>query len=618
MSPATAGSAKLATSVRWAIRGTAGTPRPAQADAPMLATTNATTTAPTAQADQPHRAIAHSSPAPVATLKHHHQPRRGVADGGRRASPVRRVRPTIFTPRAAPDPVVFSQGNPATSTQVAASPAPDESARRTANLALTTVGSGSPVPEEAPAARRADTQPVAASRWTRGDDGDDTAARRYLTLPTGEAGAELFQRLLDSFLGRCVRRFVRMAGIDRCIVLSSQAFTALIPILILVSTLAPAGYDDVIARTIINKFALTGDSADAVNQLFAIQAGAAGSASLFSALLVIWSGISFTRRLQTMYRMAWEQDKEGVRSGLFAAFGLLVLLAEMVALYIVRSLFRQFPPSWFWVVLVSVATGVVLWTSIPYLLLNRQLHWRRLLVAGTLAAVGSTLFSMATTVYMSELVTEYTDYYGLFGVTIAMVGWLLAAAGVIVASTAIGAEFDASDALWVRRLKVRFRLHDPAQDISVDTSDTPSDGLNADDLVMLLRALVNWLALTAAVWAATALVPGIDVPGGFITYLGVSILFGFVNALLGPLLHLVALPLSVFTLGSVALVVNTILLAVTAGLSENLSVGGLGSVILGTLVISVVTTVLELVLHPFARRPVGSSDPGEAPRQRHS
>ena len=410
-----------------------------------------------------------------------------------------------------------------------------------------------------------------------------------------------------------------MAGIDRCIVLSSQAFTALIPIFILVSTLAPARYEDVIATTLIRKFALTGESAAAVNQLFATPAGVVGSASVFSALLVIWSGISFTRRLQTMYRSAWDQDKEGVRSSLFAALGLLVLLAEVAALYLIRSLFRMFPPSWLWVVLVSVVTGMVLWTSIPYLLLNRQLHWRRMLVAGMLAGVGSTLLALATTVYMSDLVLRYTDYYGLFGVTIAMVGWLLAAAGVIVASTAIGAEFDASQALWVRRLKVRFRLHDPAQVISLD-ADAPSHGLTADDLVMLLRALVNWLALTAAVWAATALVPGIEVPGGFFTYLAVSILFGFVNALLGPLLLLlVALPLSVFTLGSVALVVNSVLLALTAGLSDNLSVDGLGSVILGTLVISMVTTLLELVLHPFSRRPAAqSSDPGEAARQRRS
>ena len=51
--------------------------------------------------------------------------------------------------------------------------------------------------------------------------------------------SELIERLQGSFLGRCLSRFVRMAGLDRCIVLSSQAFTALIPLLILMSTLAP-------------------------------------------------------------------------------------------------------------------------------------------------------------------------------------------------------------------------------------------------------------------------------------------------------------------------------------------------------------------------------------------
>ena len=442
-----------------------------------------------------------------------------------------------------------------------------------------------------------------AARWTpgdEGDEGDDTAAPAYVMVPSGGPAAELVQRLWDSFPGRCAQRFIRMRGIDRCIVLSSQAFTALIPLLILVSGLAPADREDVIASTIIRKFGLTGDSAAAVNKLFDTPAGAVASASVFSAILVLWSGVSFTRRMQTMYRTAWDRDKEGVRSGLFAALGLLALLAEIVVLYLVRSLFRQFPPSWLWILPISVATGVVLWTSIPYLLLNRQVHWRRLLVAGSVAGVASSLFGIATTVYMSPLVEKYTSYYGLFGVTIAMVGWLLAAAAVIVASTAIGAEFDASDELWVRRIKVRFGLHDPDEDISLAVGDSAGRGLSSDDLVIVLRVLENWLVVAAAVWTATALVPGIDVPGGFLTYLGVSVLFGFVNALLGPVLHLVALPLSVFTLGSVALVVNVLLLAVTAGLSSNLSVDGLGSVVLGTLVISVVTTVLELVLHPFS------------------
>ena len=119
---------------------------------------------------------------------------------------------------------------------------------------------------------------------------------------------------------------------------------------------------------------------------------------------------------------------------------------------------------------------------------------------------------------------------------------------------------------------------------------------------MLMRVLVNWAVMTVAVWVATAVVPGIDVPGGLVTYLGVSLLFGLVNAVLGPLLHLVTLPLSVLTLGLFALVVNGLLLSVTAAVSSNLDVSGFGSAVLGALVISIVTTLLELVLRPLERQ----------------
>jgi putative membrane protein len=114
-----------------------------------------------------------------------------------------------------------------------------------------------------------------------------------------------------------------------------------------------------------------------------------------------------------------------------------------------------------------------------------------------------------------------------------------------------------------------------------------------------VRVLANWSVMAGAVWVATALLPGIHVHGGFFTYLALSLLFGLVNAVVGPLLHLVALPLSVLTVGGSALVVNGVLLLLTAALSARLDVAGLGSAILGSLVISIVTTVIELVVRPI-------------------
>jgi membrane protein len=409
----------------------------------------------------------------------------------------------------------------------------------------------------------------------------------------------LYERLGESFFGRCTRRFILMEGFDRCIVLSSQAFTALIPLLILVSTLAPADQEDLISDTIIRKFGLSGGSADAVEQLFTAPAAATSSLSVFSALLLIYSGVSFTRRLGAMYRGAWEQEKEGVRSGLFATLGLFVLIVEVVLAYVIRNLVARLPLDWVWAIPITAITGAVLWTSIPYLLLNRQVHWRRLAVGGATTAVGTALLTMATTIYMPPLVERYTNEFGLFGITMALIGWLLAASYILVVCTVFGAEFDASDGRWIRKLKARFGLLDPDLEPVDPDSDAYAGGLTADDILAIVRVLINWLIMTAAVWVATVVVPGIHISGGFLTYLGISLLLGFVNAVLGPVLQFVALPLSVLMLGSFALVVNSVLLAVTALLSARLGIDGLGSAILGALVIAVVTTVLELVLRPI-------------------
>ena len=414
----------------------------------------------------------------------------------------------------------------------------------------------------------------------------------------------LSQRVRDSFMGRSILRFVLMEGFDRSIVLSAQVFTALIPLFIIVASVAPAGQEDVIGEGIIKRFALTGASADAVEQLFKAPAGATSSVTLFSALLLIYSGVAFTRRLQRMYRAAWGREQAGIRSALFATLGLGALVLEFVVAYGIREFTTLFPFEWLWAIPISLVTGLVLWTSIPYLLLERQLHWRRLLVAGAAAAVGMTIFAIGTPIYMPDVMTRATNEFGLFGVTITLIGWLLAASFILVATTAIGAEFDSSDAPWLVRLKVRFGLVDPAAEAPVAIA-TERLGLTRGDLAALTRVLVNWLIMIAAVWIATAVVPGIVVNGGLGTYLAISLLFGLVNAVLGPVLYWLAGSQSWLRLGGSAVIVNGILFAATAGLSPNLDIGGLGGAVLGALVVAVASTLLELVFRPI---PEGSND----------
>jgi membrane protein len=389
-----------------------------------------------------------------------------------------------------------------------------------------------------------------------------------------------------------------MQGFDRCIVLSAQVFTAFIPLFIVVASAAPAGEEDLISEAIIRRFALSGESAAAVEQLFTAPPGATSSVTVFSALLLLYSGVAFTRRLQRTYRSAWEQEKLGIRSTLFATLGLVVLIVEVLVASSIRPIVKSLPGEWLWTVLLTASTGLVVWTSIPYLLLDRQVHWRRLLVTGGLATLSMTILAIATPIYMPETIERYTQEFGLFGVTIAIIGWLLIAAGALVASAAIGAEFDASNARWLVRLKVRFRLLDPDVPPPIVPAKPDGRGLTSSDLLVLARILVNWLIMAAAVWIATTVVPGIDVQGGFGIFLWVTLVLGLVNAVLGPILLFLVGSQSWMTLGGSALLVNAILLAVTAGLSSDLDIAGFGSALLGALVIAVTVALLELVFRP--------------------
>ena len=113
---------------------------------------------------------------------------------------------------------------------------------------------------------------------------------------------------------------------------------------------------------------------------------------------------------------------------------------------------------------------------------------------------------------------------------------------------------------------------------------------------MLIRFLLRLLVLAAAIGLAAWIVPDINVSGGFFTYLWIALLFAIVNAILGPILHLISLPLTILTLGLFALVVNAALLGITAWLSSHLSIDGFWAAFFGALLIAIFSAVLGLLI----------------------
>ena len=75
----------------------------------------------------------------------------------------------------------------------------------------------------------------------------------------------------------------------------------------------------------------------------------------------------------------------------------------------------------------------------------------------------------------------------------------------------------------------------------------------------ILRTLISALGL----WAASAIVPGVDIRGGG-TLLIAAILYGVVNALVRPVLVILTFPLTLVTLGLFLLVVNAAMFGLVA------------------------------------------------------
>ena len=83
-------------------------------------------------------------------------------------------------------------------------------------------------------------------------------------------------------------------------------------------------------------------------------------------------------------------------------------------------------------------------------------------------------------------------------------------------------------------------------------------------------------------------VPNPDGPlGEYGTYLWIGLIFGVVNAIVGPVLRLLSLPFVVLTLGLFLLLINAALLAITAGITDRLTVDGFGTALIGGLILAV-------------------------------
>lgn len=116
----------------------------------------------------------------------------------------------------------------------------------------------------------------------------------------------------------------------------------------------------------------------------------------------------------------------------------------------------------------------------------------------------------------------------------------------------------------------------------------------------MLRVLLHIFITAGALLLIARYVPGIVIPG-FGTALLVALLWGIVGVTIRPLLGLLTLPITIFTLGLFSFILNALLFWLLSMFVPGFVVNGFIPALQATLILSVLSMVLHMLLKKSKR-----------------
>lgn len=110
-----------------------------------------------------------------------------------------------------------------------------------------------------------------------------------------------------------------------------------------------------------------------------------------------------------------------------------------------------------------------------------------------------------------------------------------------------------------------------------------------------MKLLIRLIVSTLAIIVAANVVPGVAV-AGTMTAVIVAIVLGILNTFLKPILQILALPITILTLGLFYIVVNVFIIYLASYLVDGFSISGFIPALFFGLVVSIVSGILGMFL----------------------
>jgi membrane protein len=240
---------------------------------------------------------------------------------------------------------------------------------------------------------------------------------------------------------RVFRCMIAINGYDRALALAAQAFVGLVPMLVIVAALVPGPVSSSSEPALSAALGLSGDAATATATAALVhEPPGVDTITILGGLLLVVSVLGFTRALQRTYLAAWRLPSTGLRGYARGLLSSAALIGGFAALGLLGPALAALGNHVLVDVLLSAVAATLLWWPVQRVLLGGRAGWRALFPGAVLNGVGQALVLALSGLYMPVVISHEAEKYGLIGIAVAVVSWLVILGLLLVLSAVFSAE----------------------------------------------------------------------------------------------------------------------------------------------------------------------------------
>ncbi|WP_051274996.1 YhjD/YihY/BrkB family envelope integrity protein [Cellulomonas sp. URHD0024] len=241
---------------------------------------------------------------------------------------------------------------------------------------------------------------------------------------------------LGTLIDRIVTGTTAIEPFDRAMTLAAQAFTSVVPIMIVVTALRP--HKDSFASTLGDAIGLTDDVLATLAGSLPDSATVTSSVGFFGFLVAFFSATAYSRALERMYLKIWRVPKPPLRTAWRWIATIAAVMVAIALLALTQNILADRPAGTALEVAIRLGIWFVVWTYVPWVLMRATISLRALAFTGALTSIALTALAGVGRIYLPIVLTTGAEEFGVLGLVFTYISWLFVLSFGIVLATVVG------------------------------------------------------------------------------------------------------------------------------------------------------------------------------------